>query len=47
MGGRVAKSAMIVIDTVEVPNLLTPFCCVLEKDTLQNLPLPGGLGKQF
>ena len=28
------KSAMIVIDTVWVQNLLAPFCCVFEKDIL-------------
>ena len=40
-------SSRIVIDTVLVQNLLVPFSCVFEKDTLQQFPLFGGLGKQF
>ena len=28
-------------------NLLGPFCCVLEKDTLRPFVLLGNLGKQF
>ena len=28
-------------------NPLTPFCCVLGKDTLRHFPLLGGLDKQY
>ena len=37
-------SAEIVIQMVSVQNLLTPFYCVLGKDTLQHFLLLGGLG---
>ena len=42
-----AKSVVIAIDTVSVQNLLVPFRCVLEKDTLCHFPLLGGLSKPF
>ena len=35
------------IDMVSLQNLLTPFGCVLGKDTLRHFPLLGSLGKQF
>ena len=38
---------VIMIDMVSVQNLLAPFCCVLEKDTVRHFPLLAGLGKQL
>ena len=40
-------SAVIMIDIILVQNLFTPFCCVLEKDTLHHFSLLGDFGKQF
>ena len=36
---------MINMDSVQNP--LMVFCCVFGKDTLQHIPLLGGLGKQL
>ena len=44
---QVAKSVVIAIDTVSVQNLLAPFCCVIEIDTLCHFSLLGGLSKPF
>ena len=45
--GQVAKGAVIVINNASVQNLLAPFCCVFEKDTLQQYPLLGPLRMQL
>ena len=45
--GRVAKSAVIVINMVSIKNLLSSFCCILEKSILRRFSQLGGLGKQF
>ena len=42
---RVVKSAVIMIDTFAVQNLLAPFCFVRGKDTLRRFLLIGGLLK--
>ena len=44
---RMVKNAAIVIDMVSIQNLLAPFCCVFEKNTLRHFLLLNGLGKQL
>ena len=43
--GQMIKSIIIVIKMVSVQNLLTPFCCVFGKDTLQHFSLFNGFDK--
>ena len=44
---RVAKSTVVVIDVLSVQNLLVPFCCAFENDTLQHFLLLDDLGQQL
>ena len=44
---RVVKSTVNVIKIISIQNLLVPFCCVVEKDTLWHFPLLGSLSNLF